>query len=258
MLLCAIVTLYLLAREMGDFSGLQASISQTTFDFEGFRNNDNHFVKQFLGGALLAFCMTGLDQDMMQKNLTCKNSKSGQKNIITLSLLLIPINLLFLGLGYYLSTFAQEANLLVERPDHLFPTVIFSSGTFSAALGGLFVLGLIAAALSSADSALTSLTTCFQVDILQDKISHLKKIIDSRQLCLTPCCHYFRLLLCTQRRKHYQSNLYSCPIHLWSLTWLVSVCHECETKGKINLHSHIMYAQLLDLRFGVNYCSQNT
>ena len=79
MLLCAIVTLYLLAREMGDFSGLQASISQTTFDFEGFRNNGSHFVKQFLGGALLAFCMTGLDQDMMQKNLTCKNSKSGQK-----------------------------------------------------------------------------------------------------------------------------------------------------------------------------------
>ncbi len=168
MLICAGVTLYLLACELGNFSGLQASISQTTFDFEGFRNNDNHFVKQFLGGALLAFCMTGLDQDMMQKNLTCKDAKSGQKNIITLSLLLIPINLLFLGLGYYLSTFAQEANLLVGRPDHLFPTVIFSSGTFSVALGGLFVLGLIAAALSSADSALTSLTTCFQVDILQD------------------------------------------------------------------------------------------
>ena len=82
---------------------------------------------------------------------------------------------------------------LVERPDHLFPTVIFSSGTFSAALGGLFVLGLIAAALSSADSALTSLTTCFQVDILQDKTFSSKKIVDSRQLCLTPCCHHFRL-----------------------------------------------------------------
>ncbi|MEC8835905.1 MAG: sodium:solute symporter, partial [Bacteroidota bacterium] len=175
MLICAGVTLYLLACEIGDFSALQASISHTTFDFEEFRNNDNHFVKQFLGGALLAFCMTGLDQDMMQKNLTCKDSISGQKNIITLSLLLIPINLLFLGLGYYLSIFAQEANLLVERPDHLFPTVIFSSGTFSAALGGLFVLGLIAAALSSADSALTSLTTCFQVDILQDKTFSSKK-----------------------------------------------------------------------------------
>ncbi len=175
MLICAGVTLYLLARELGDFSALQVSVSQTTFDFGGFKNNDNHFVKQFLGGALLAFCMTGLDQDMMQKNLTCKDSISGQKNIITLSLLLIPINLLFLGLGYYLSTFAQEANLLVGRPDHLFPTVIFSSGTFSAALGGLFVLGLIAAALSSADSALTSLTTCFQVDILQDKTFSAKK-----------------------------------------------------------------------------------
>ena len=175
MLLCAGVTLYLLIRELGDFSGLLASIGQTTFDFEGFRNNDNHFIKQFLGGALLAFCMTGLDQDMMQKNLTCKDSKSGQKNIIALSLLLIPINLLFLSLGYYLCTFAQEANLLVERPDHLFPTVIFSSGDFSAMLGGLFVLGLIAAALSSADSALTSLTTCFQVDILQDKTFSSKK-----------------------------------------------------------------------------------
>ena len=175
MLLCAGVTLYLLAREIGDFSVLQASISQTTFDFEGFRDNDNHFIKQFLGGALLAFCMTGLDQDMMQKNLTCKDATSGQKNIITLSLLLIPINLLFLGLGFYLSVFAQEANLLVERPDHLFPTVVFSSGGFSEALGGLFVLGLIAAALSSADSALTSLTTCFQVDILQDKTFSSKK-----------------------------------------------------------------------------------
>ena len=243
MLLCAGVTLYLLACEIGDFSALQASISQTTFDFEGFRDNDNHFIKQFLGGALLAFCMTGLDQDMMQKNLTCKDATSGQKNIITLSLLLIPINLLFLGLGFYLSVFAQEANLLVERPDHLFPTIVLSSGGFSAALGGLFVLGLIAAALSSADSALTSLTTCFQVDILQDKtFSPKKRLLIHGSFALVIAAIILGFYYAPNGESIINRIFTVAQYTYGPLLGLFLFALRSKEKGECHLYSHTMYA----------------
>lgn len=116
----------------------------------------HHFWKQFLSGAFIAIVMTGLDQDMMQKNLTCKTLRDAQKDMCTYGVAFVPANLLFLSLGVLLSmTLGTEL-----KGDELLPT--FVQGTSAIYL---FVLGIVAASFSSADSALTSLTTCFCVDI---------------------------------------------------------------------------------------------
>lgn len=116
----------------------------------------HHFWKQFLSGAFIAIVMTGLDQDMMQKNLTCKTLKDAQKDMCTYGVAFVPANLLFLALGVLL-TMALGSEM---KGDELLPT--FVQGTSAIYL---FVLGIVAASFSSADSALTSLTTCFCVDI---------------------------------------------------------------------------------------------
>lgn len=123
-----------------------------------------HFFKQFLGGMFITICMTGLDQDMMQKNLTCRSIGDAQKNMYGFSLSLIVVNLLFLSLGILLVDFA-ELNGIVERGDKLFPAVALEGGLPSV-ITVMFIIGLIASAYSSADSALTSLTTSFSVDIM--------------------------------------------------------------------------------------------
>ena len=116
----------------------------------------HNFWKQFLSGAFIAIVMTGLDQDMMQKNLTCKTLRDAQKDMCTYGVAFVPANLLFLSLGVLLSMALGTA----MKGDELLPT--FVQGTSAVYL---FVLGIVAASFSSADSALTSLTTCFCVDI---------------------------------------------------------------------------------------------
>ncbi len=109
--------------------------------------------------------MTGLDQDMMQKNLSCKTKKDAQKNIISLSWALVPVNFIFLSLGGFLFYFAQKNGIQINgTSDMLFPTIALNH--LGMAAGTVFIIGLIAAAYSSADSALTSLTTSFSIDIL--------------------------------------------------------------------------------------------
>lgn len=116
----------------------------------------HNFWKQFFSGAFIAIVMTGLDQDMMQKNLTCKTLKDAQKDMCTYGVAFVPANLLFLSLGVLL-TMALGTNL---KGDELLPTFVQSTSAIY-----LFVLGIVAASFSSADSALTSLTTCYCVDI---------------------------------------------------------------------------------------------
>ena len=130
-------------------------------------SDKKYFVNQILSGAFITIAMTGLDQDMMQKNLTCKNLKDAQKNVWSLSLALIPVNLLFLFLGGVLTVFAHQNNIETGG-DGLFSSVA-NSGILPGFVGITFLLGLVAAAYSSADSALTSLTTSFCVDILKVK-----------------------------------------------------------------------------------------
>ncbi len=120
----------------------------------------HHFVKQFLSGAFIAIVMTGLDQDMMQKNLTCKTLRDAQKDMCTYGVAFVPANLLFLALGVLL-TMVLDSGL---KGDEMLPTFIQGSAD-SSLLTLLFTIGIVAASFSSADSALTSLTTCYCVDI---------------------------------------------------------------------------------------------
>ena len=123
----------------------------------------HNFWKQFLSGAFIAIVMTGLDQDMMQKNLTCKTLRDAQKDMCTYGAAFVPANLLFLALGILLTM-----NLGTElKGDELLPTFVQGTSTIHSSLFTihLFVLGIVAASFSSADSALTSLTTSYCVDI---------------------------------------------------------------------------------------------
>ncbi len=132
----------------------------------------NHFLKSFIGGIFVTICMTGLDQDMMQKNLTCKSIKDAQKNMISFSFVLVFVTALFMFLGALLFTYKDLNGILIPemggqiRTDLLFPEIALNS-QLGIILGISFLLGLIAAAYSSADSALTSLTTSFCVDFLR-------------------------------------------------------------------------------------------
>lgn len=126
-----------------------------------------NFWKQFLSGIFVVIVMTGLDQDMMQKNLTCKNLRDAQKDLCTYGLAFVPANLLFLALGVLLVLLAQQQGVAIPaKGDDLLP-MFAASGRLGTTVTVLFALGVVAAAFSSADSALTALTTSFCVDICQ-------------------------------------------------------------------------------------------
>ena len=170
MLVAVILTVWAIAKGMGLGLGEMVSTIRDSaygqmFFFEGGWGDANNFFKQFLGGAAIATVMTGMDQDMMQKNLTCRNLKEAQKNVLGFSVVLIFVNLLFLALGALLYLFAQHQGIsLPAKSDQVFPTIALTH--LSPLIGIVFILGLIAAAYSSADSALTSLTTSFCIDFL--------------------------------------------------------------------------------------------
>ncbi len=154
-----------LSQTGGVIETIKNSEYSQIFFFEDW-NGKNHFVKMFFGGMFIAIGMTGLDQDMMQKNLSCKNLKSAQTNMVSFSIVLVVINLIFLALGALLYMYAGKEGITVpEKSDLLFPEIALKSD-IGIGLGILFLLGLIAAAYSSADSALTSLTTSVCVDFL--------------------------------------------------------------------------------------------
>ena len=168
MLTAVVITIYLITKDLGWNLGetidqIKASELSTTFNWDW--SNGRFFPKQFLSGALIAIVMTGLDQDMMQKNLTCKNLGEAQKNVFWFSLVLIIANILFLSMGALLYLYAAENGIAIpERSDRLFP--ILALNHLGLVAGIVFLLGITAAAYSSADSALTALTTSFCVDFL--------------------------------------------------------------------------------------------
>lgn len=127
---------------------------------------DNHFVKHFLAGAFLTIAMTGLDQDMMQKNLSCRDLGSARKNMGTFAVILLVANILFLALGSLLYLHAAYEGIEVpDQTDKLYPMLALG-GSLGPWMGGVFLVGLLASAFSSADSALTALTTSTCVDII--------------------------------------------------------------------------------------------
>ena len=152
-----------------NFGGLISTISDSDlskmFFFDDV-NDKRYFFKQFLAGVFTVIAMNGLDQDMMQRNLSCKNFRDSQKNMITSGISQFFVILLFLMLGVLLYTFTARQG--IENPaksDELFP-MIATGNYFPGMVGILFIIGLIASAYSAAGSALTALTTSFTVDIL--------------------------------------------------------------------------------------------
>lgn len=172
MLAATVITVvYILNKLDVSFVNLfeQARERGMTKMFETDWRADNFFLKQILSGAFITIAMTGLDQDMMQRNLTCKTLKDSQKNMITFSFSLVFVNFLFLALGVALLFYLFATGTPVpEKADNIFPSVAFGISPFT---GVVFVLGLIAAGYSSADGTLTSLTTSFCYDFLGFKDS---------------------------------------------------------------------------------------
>ncbi|EGV43279.1 sodium:solute symporter [Bizionia argentinensis JUB59] len=170
MLISVVVTISFLATAL-DLNGVpeiyynvKDNAMSKVFFFDD-SNDAQFFIKSFLAGMFITITMTGLDQDMMQKNLTCRNLKEAQKNMVTFSIVLIFVNILFLALGLMLTQYAQQHGITADK-DNLFPTIAMlpEIGIITSAF---FILGLIAAAYSSADSALTALTTSFCIDIIE-------------------------------------------------------------------------------------------
>lgn len=182
------VTVYIISGEldfegMGMISAVRESNYGQMFFFEGGWADPNNFFKQFLSGALITIVMTGLDQDMMQKNLTCRSIGDAKKNMYTFSVILVFANLLFLTLGVLLYMYAAHLGLEIpERTDELYPMLALEH--LPAIVGILFILGLIAAAYSSADSGLTALTTAFCVDFLGFKADENGRQIKNKRIAV--------------------------------------------------------------------------
>lgn len=186
MLIAVGAAIYFVSDEMGLSAGnlftmvSESDMSQVFF-FDDWKSGD-HFVKQFISGAFIAIVMTGLDQDMMQKNLTCRNLEDAKKNMFWFTIVLTIVNMVFLVLGLLLTVYASQ-NGIDAHKDQLFPTIAVDSG-LGIGLAIVFLLGLIAAAYSSADSALTSLTTSFSIDILdiEKKYDTAKQIVIRKRI----------------------------------------------------------------------------
>ena len=187
LLLAAAMTVVIILKTLNiSFTDLMSISSERGYTklFETDWSHSKFFVKQILSGAFITITMTGLDQDMMQKNLSCKTLRDAQKNVMTSSFFFVLVNLLFMSLGAALIYYAQETGLQfptnesgVVVNDKIFPTVAFSLNKLTSIV---FIIGLIAAGYSSADGTLTALTTTFCFDFLHfdknDKISEEQKI----------------------------------------------------------------------------------
>jgi Na+/proline symporter len=173
LLTSVVMCIYYVASDLQlSLAGLAETVAESDmsriFFFDDF-NDRRFFPKQFLAGVFTMIAMTGLDQDMMQRNLSCRNSKDSQKNIIASSVMQFFINLLFLTLGVLLYTYAARRGIETPaRSDELFP-MIATGGYFPVTVGILFIVGLISSAYATAGSALTALTTSFTIDIAGTK-----------------------------------------------------------------------------------------
>ena len=163
-----VLTIVLIAQELGLSFGQLVQTVQNDSNAQIFfwdKNDPKNFYKQFISGAFIAIVMTGLDQDLMQKNLTCKNIGEAQKNMFWFTITLVVVNFLFLSLGVLLYLFAQREGIAIPaRTDDLYPLLALNHLGLVVAI--TFLLGITAATYASADSALTALTTSFCIDFM--------------------------------------------------------------------------------------------
>lgn len=183
MLIAVVVTIWFIKDSLN--YGWNELVTRVTDDsrstiFNWDWQSKTNFFKQFFAGAFIAIVMTGLDQDMMQKNLTCRSIGEAQKNMFWFSIILVFVNLLFLVMGLLLYQYAEAGAIdIPARTDSLYP--ILATQHFSQFGGILFLIGIIAAAYSSADSALTALTTSFCVDFLGFKQENFQEKTTTRK-----------------------------------------------------------------------------
>ncbi len=167
MLLAVVLTVIFISRDLNIslpklFTAVKDSPASNMFILDW--SHPRFFLKQFFSGMFITISMTGLDQEMMQKNLSCRNIREAQKNMFTFSAILVFVNLVFLFLGALLLIYAQAKGVVVASSDDLFPTIAIK---FLGPLAGIvFLVGLISAAFPSADGAMTSLTTSVSIDFL--------------------------------------------------------------------------------------------
>ena len=167
MLLGLVVCIFVIIKTLGtDFSGALQMMGDNGYTkiFNTDVKAGSFFMKHILGGMFIAIAMTGLDQEMMQKNISVGNVKDSQKNMMSFTAVLMLVNFLFLFLGGILYLYAKKMNI-TAAPDDLFPTIALSDA-FSGSIGILFIVALISALFPSVDGAITSLTSCFCLDIL--------------------------------------------------------------------------------------------
>ena len=176
LLMGVVLSVLVISNEMNlDLSGLFQTIKNSSYSevWDWDVNSRTYFWKQFLGGMFITIAMTGLDQNMMQKNLSCKSLNEAKKNMISFSFVMVLVNILFLSLGALLFEYAQFSNISLPMSaegkiitDEVFPSLALNHlGGFA---GMVFILGLTAATFNSADSVLTTLTTSFYYDILNE------------------------------------------------------------------------------------------
>ncbi|MGB2703844.1 MAG: sodium:solute symporter [Chitinophagaceae bacterium] len=167
MLVGLVVCIIVIVKALGtDFGGAWTMMADKGYtQIFNWDVNDGRFaLKHIIGGMFIAIAMTGLDQEMMQKNISVKNLKDSQKNMMTFTAVLMVVNFLFLVLGGVLYLYASSKGI-TAAPDDLFPTIALSD-TFSGVSGIIFVIAIISALFPSVDGAITSLTSCFCIDIL--------------------------------------------------------------------------------------------
>jgi Na+/proline symporter len=153
------------------------------FFFDHFLSSKFHFSKEFIGGLFITIGMTGLDQDLMQKNLSLSNIREAQKNMFSFTAVFVVINIFFLSVGALLYIYAAKYGLKVEKTDYLYPTIALKYLGLLPAV--VFMLGLTAATFATTDSALTALTTSFCVDFLNfNKKTDInsKRMVNTRHL----------------------------------------------------------------------------
>ncbi len=214
LLLAAIVTVVAILNEL-DISLPEllrrSSEGGHTRVFETDPTAGKYYWKQILSGMFITITMTGLDQDMMQKNLTCKSLRAAQKNVLSSSLMYVVVNILFLCLGAALIAYAQSTGFElptnadgVVMGDKIFPSVAFHLSTFTAVV---FILGMVAAGYSSADGTLTALTTTFCFDFLGfDKSSRSERqMLRIRRLVHVGFALLYLLVIIAFRPFHNQS-----------------------------------------------------
>ncbi len=170
LIFAVLFTIFSIQKALGfSFGEMLSSIAHNPqaqiFDFQNFWSNPNNFWKQFIAGIFIAIVMNGLDQDMMQKNLSLKNIREAKKNFLSFSLAFIPVNFIFMCLGVLFFIYMQTYGIPIPaKTDSIYP--LLATHYLSLSTGIFFMLGVIAAAFSSANSALIAMTTSFTVDIL--------------------------------------------------------------------------------------------